>query len=39
MKSYDNQNMVMKFWINGKGQEYHVCMYGLSHGWSFLVII
>ena len=31
-KKYDNQNMFIKFWINGKGQENYVCMYGLSHG-------
>ena len=33
-ENHDNQIMVTEKWINAKGQENHVCMCGLYHGWS-----
>ena len=33
-KNHDSQIMAKEIWINVEGQENHVCMCGLYHGWS-----
>ena len=33
-KNHENQIMGTKEWINAEGQENHVYMCGLYHGWS-----
>ena len=38
-KNLDNQNTVTEIWINDECQENHFCIYGLYHGWSFMVTI